>query len=174
MPCHRPTRREPGYDSLHWIVRGELAVGGCYVAAESERLMAEGITALLNLQHEHERPPAPAEVRERFTWRRIPLPDHEPPALAALDEAVRQLARWRREGQRTLVHCWEGQGRSPLVAMAYLVAVHGCRLTHAIAHVQRMRPHADPNVAQLKRLCEYVERLLAAQAQGTWPGVPIE
>ena len=56
-----------------------------------------------------------------------------------LPDAVNALARLLSSGQTVYLHCNAGQGRSPLVAMAYLYWCQGLSFQDAVKHVRERR-----------------------------------
>lgn len=151
---------------LSEILPAHLYLGAGPGVAHVDELRAQGVTAVLSCIHASDPYQVPLAVRQAFHWHQVPIVDSHfggVPTVDHLIEAVAQLSAWRRAGEVLYVHCFAGQGRSPTVAMAYLVAGHRepgwretSRLTAAIAHVRHQRPAADPNVHQLRVLCDYV------------------
>lgn len=154
--------------SMDCIVEGELYLGAFPHPHHIPQLKQAGIEAVLSMVDAQDPDPVSQEVREAFAWAQVPMRDSYlggVPRVEDLADAIAVLRSWRRQGVRRIyLHCLLGQGRSPLVAMAYLV--HGrdggqkMRLTRAIAHVANQRPEADPNVQQLRVLTEYIEKAL--------------
>ncbi|MBI3802764.1 MAG: dual specificity protein phosphatase family protein [Nitrospirae bacterium] len=141
-----------------------LALGGCPSGADPELLIQEGIGAILSLQqHPVEGPPLSAGAR--LVWANVPIEDGGDggwdgvPTVEGLAAAVEQIRGWHQEGRRVYLHCRQGIGRAPTVAMAYLTLVRGMHLAHAIARVVERRPMSDPSVYQLGVLTEYVRRV---------------
>lgn len=153
----------PGWDAD--FVSPMVAVGAAPMTLDVDRLRRSGIGAILNVQEEQE-DTVPAAVREAFDWVRIPTRDSffgGVPTVEWLDRCVEQIHTWVRQGKKVYVHCKMGQGRSPLVCMAYLVKYGGAdsrggmRLSKAISQVVKSHARGDPNVHQLGVLCQYVK-----------------
>ena len=152
------------------VLPDHLWVGPAPGPEDLAELEVLGITAVLSVIHPTDGYDLPASIRQRFTCDRLPIVDAlrgGVPTVEDLANGVEILRRWRREGHRIYLHCLEGKGRSPLVAMAYLVVGNNeernsrkHRLTSVIAHVKRARPIADPNIFQIKVLCDYVVHAL--------------
>ena len=74
-------------------------------------------------------------------YRKVPIEDMKPIPPELLAEALDCLESMHRDGQRVLVFCNQGTGRSPSVAIAYLC----CRLHYsfgqAVETVAAKRPH---------------------------------
>lgn len=150
------------------ILPGHLYLGPFPDASICSELEDRGVNAVLSIIHPTDELVIPSALKERFAWNNVAIKDSffkGVPSVAQLGQAVEILKTWRREGRVIYIHCREGRGRSPLVAMAYLVmgneeepAPREHRLSYAIFRVKKSRPIADPNVHQLLNLCKYVEQ----------------
>jgi protein-tyrosine phosphatase len=106
-----------------------------------------------------------AEREDRFSGSppertlRLRVPDFHAPTLAQLSEGVAFIASAHADGLPVLVHCHAGVGRAPLMAAAYLVAVHDMSYRTALAHLRAARPIIAPNLRQIARLREYEKRV---------------
>lgn len=95
-----------------------------------------------------------------FEWHHLPIADFGTPG-AAFEEAWRssgpRLRRTLREGQRVVLHCLGGRGRSGTVAARLLVEL-GVEPDEAIRMVRAARPGAIESEAQAAhvRLCRPV------------------
>lgn len=146
-----------------WVLPGKLAVGA---APSREEDIAElnrmGVTAVLTLQEQvyEEIQPHPVIQNGDFKWGRMPIKDSFSggvPTPDQLGKAVWRLHHWLESGEVVLVHCNLGNGRAPLVCMAYLVVHRSLRMTEAIAQVKRARRSANPNVEQLMAMGRYLK-----------------
>lgn len=82
--------------------------------------------AVVNMQAEYAGPlDAYAALHPPITQLRIAVTDHEDPTLEQLEEAIAFIAARRARGERVLVHCKGGHGRSAAVAMAWLMTNEG-------------------------------------------------
>ena len=100
------------------------------IAGHVRALHADGVRAVINLQAEYAGPAAAYAVHN-ITQLRIPVVDHTEPTVEQLEEAVSFIALHRARGERVLVHCKGGHGRSAAVALAWLMSEGGGRLTPA-------------------------------------------
>ncbi|WP_370650107.1 dual specificity protein phosphatase family protein [Oscillochloris sp. ZM17-4] len=129
-----------------------LFVGGQFHQSQWPELYQIGIRAVLNLQAEREdRFSGPPPVRSL----RLLVPDFHAPTITQISEGVAFIAAAHAERLPVLVHCHAGVGRAPLIAAAYLVAVHDMHYRSAIAHLRAARPIIAPNPRQIARLREY-------------------
>lgn len=69
-------------------------------------------------------------------FRRLPIPDFGVPSLEELYDAVKWLVDRVKCGQKVLIHCLGGRGRSGTVAAAYLV-FKGFNADEAISYVRK-------------------------------------
>jgi len=83
------------------------------------------------------------------------------PKLEWLAEQVEWIARQRRAGRTTYVHCLNGMSRAPTVVTAYLMAKHGLTRDLALKRLREVRS-VRPNPAFMDLLADW-ERALKAQ-----------
>jgi atypical dual specificity phosphatase len=133
-----------------------LFVGSCPTRTDDiDHLKADyGITAILNLQTGHDfdyydldwgRIEAHCQ-KLGIEVRRIPVRDFEGLDLKQkLSQCVRALDELLGGGHMVYTHCNIGMGRSPSVAIGYLVWSQGWNLEDAIEHVTRCRS-CSPNL----------------------------
>ncbi len=140
----------PGVEGRLWLC-GKHAVGPDHEAALAE----VGATSIVCLTQA-------GELDDRFpdylAWLRSapanavwhPIHDLHAPSLEATDDLVAVVVERLRAGERVIVHCAAGIGRSGTVAVCILVAL-GVALDEALATVAAHRPMAGPEVgAQLE------------------------
>lgn len=137
-----------------WIRSGRLAIGGFPRAAEHwQSLEACGIQRVFSCCHSSEGPWSPPS---HWPARQLALPDHRvaaPLEEPLLREALALLEELYQQGSGALyLHCWAGQERSPLMAVALLCRSEGMPLLDALALVRRSHPQARPILAQLALL----------------------
>jgi atypical dual specificity phosphatase len=133
-----------------------LFIGSCPTSADDiNRLKTDyGVTAILNLQTDHDLDywdlnwkPLQARCDElRIELRRIPIRDFDGMDLRMkLPQCVETVDSLLRSGHSVYIHCNIGTGRSPNVALAYLVWCEGWKLHHAVEHVTNCRS-CSPNI----------------------------
>ena len=139
---------------VDWVLVQELAVGPAPRAERHlERLVAEGVRAVLSLCSEAEAPPPPG-LAARFECRRLVLPDHRVerlPELAELEQALAALAELLATGP-VYVHCVAAMERSPLVCLAWLVRRQGLTPQRALDYLMQVHPGTNPLPGQLALL----------------------
>jgi protein-tyrosine phosphatase len=120
-----------------------------------ERLRRESaITAVLNLQTDEDmrsvnlnwQPLATHYLASGINVLRLPMKEEQIELREKLPECVRTLSALIAGGRRVYLHCTEGIGRSPTVAIGYLHWSLGWEFDAAVAHVKQARqcsPHLE-------------------------------
>jgi hypothetical protein len=105
-----------------------------------------------------------APLRCRSGYRSLPLLDAAAPAQERLREAAGWVADAVESGP-VYVHCALGHGRSGTVVIAYLVSAGLVgTVEEGVQLLRSLRRGAEPNPAQLRRLCEFQKRTLTDAA----------
>lgn len=138
--------------NLSWITP-QLAVGGRIHPGDIPRLAAIGVTAVVDTRAEHVDDQA-ALAAHGIQLLHLPTPDTYPLTIEELCAGAAWITRRIASGNRVLVHCEHGVGRSVLLTAAALV-VGGMSADEAIRLVQSQRWQAAPNHRQLARLQEF-------------------
>ncbi len=149
--------------NLDWITP-HLAVGGRILPEDIARLAGTGVTRVVDTRAEHKDDEA-ALGKEHIRLLYLPTPDTQPLSVAQLTEGANWVNEQIADGQRVLIHCEHGVGRSVLLTAASLVAA-GMNAHDAVSLIQRKRWQAAPNHRQMRRLQEF-ERTLRARSQET-------
>lgn len=116
------------------LVTDQIVAAGLTITPDRWRELSEElkVTAVVNLRGEYQDvfgPPMP----QAYLW--LPVTDHTDPSIEQLLTAVQFIDRAVQSGQKVLVHCKMGIGRSPTVAAAYLVWT-GLSVSDAIQKVE--------------------------------------
>jgi protein tyrosine phosphatase (PTP) superfamily phosphohydrolase (DUF442 family) len=146
--------------NMSWITP-QLAVGGRIHSEDIVRLAKLGVTRVVDTRSEH-RDDRDALAAHGIEMLYLPTPDTYPLTLEQLAEGTEWIVEQIAHGERVLVHCEHGVGRSVLLTAAALVA-GGMRAQDAIKLVQAGRWQAAPNHMQMVRLQEF-ERMVRAPA----------
>ena len=160
-PVHPPTTPMSPRPSIlpqpfSWIRSGRLAIGAFPSQPHHwSALETCGIQRVFSCCHSSE---GAWEPPPHWQSRQLPLPDHR--STEALNEtqlrqAIHQLTELYSQPQGSLyLHCWAGQERSPLLAVALLCRSESMHVLEALALVRRCHPQAQPIMAQLALLEE--------------------
>jgi protein-tyrosine phosphatase len=140
--------------NLTWI-ESDFAVGGSFCAKQLKTLAGE-----LQIRHVVD---ARAEARDDqralgqhgLELFHCPALDHHAHSLAELESAVSWVLERLRRGERVLVHCEHGIGRSVLIALCVLVRTGAHAPEQASRRVKERRPCASPSPLQLERFVQF-------------------
>ena len=132
--------------NLSWITP-ELAVGGSFPAEGAEELARVlGVTAVVDLRAEACDDEAVLR-RHGLTLLHLPTEDHCAVSEAMLAEGVAFVSDRLDAGERVLIHCEHGIGRSALLALCVLVA-RGRSPMEALELAKDRRDLVSPSPAQ--------------------------
>ena len=148
--------------NMSWITP-HLAVGGRVLPSDIPRLARTGITRVVDTRSE-KMDDAKALAREGIELLYLPAPDTYPLAVEQLREGARWINEQIAQGEKVLVHCEHGVGRSVLLTASALVA-GGMSAHDAIDLVQSKRWQAAPNHRQIVRLQEFEREIHQAPAR---------
>lgn len=147
--------------NMSWVTPS-LAVGGRILPADMRRLAASGVTRVVDTRSEHkDDETALGKVGIELLY--LPTPDTYPLSVEQLQRGADWVNTQITNGQKVLIHCEHGVGRSVLLTAAALVE-QGMGAHDAITLVQRRRWQAAPNHRQMQRLQEF-ERFTHANGQ---------
>ena len=145
----------------HCPGRNRIGAAGCQwkrnLRNDLRDLTAWGASAVLTLVEDSEFahlgvPEFAAEIRRtRLAWYHMAIPDMSTPGKTFDEAWARDGARIfgsLRAGERVLVHCAGGLGRSGMIAAKLLTAL-GATANHAVDAVRRARPGAIETDGQL-------------------------
>lgn len=147
--------------NMSWITP-QLAVGGRIHPDDIPRLAAIGVTRVVDTRSEY-CDDASALAAHGIAFLYLPTPDTQPMTLEQLREGTTWITMQIAAGERVLVHCEHGVGRSVLLTAAALVA-GGMSAQDAIHLVQAKRWQAAPNHRQMVRLQEFERAIRASGA----------
>ncbi|HEY7848574.1 MAG TPA: dual specificity protein phosphatase [Ktedonobacterales bacterium] len=147
--------------NMSWVTP-QLAVGGRVRPADIGRLARSGVTRVVDTRAEHKDDEA-ALAAEGIQLLYLPTPDTRPLSLEDLRRGAEWINQQMAAGERVLIHCEHGVGRSVLLTAAALVA-GGMSAHDAVALVQRRRWQAAPNHRQIVRLQAFEREMRSAQA----------
>jgi protein-tyrosine phosphatase len=149
------------YDNAHRIITGlprlnrsqitaHLFLGSQYNLLGLRKLKALGITAIVNMRVHNTYSDA---VHESIKYLHLPTVDNTPPPLDVLIKGADFIDNEIKNGGMVYVHCRQGLGRGPTMAIAYLIKT-GLSFADAYAMVRRVRVFINPRPGQIERLKE--------------------
>jgi polymorphic toxin system DSP-PTPase phosphatase-like protein len=142
---------QPDFD---WLTES-LAVGGCFPVERAADLMrSHGIRAVVDLRGEDR----DDEGRLRsagIDFLHLPTPDLEPATLQMLDRGVEFARPYLGRGERVLIHCQHGIGRSPLLALCVMVD-QGWEPLDALIHAKDARALISPSRSQYEGWAQWL------------------
>jgi len=131
-------------------ITADLFLGGQYNLRGLRRLKAIGITAIVNMRETSIYP----EARyQGFQYLHLPTVDNTPPTLEDLLKGARFIEQQVKNKGKVYIHCRQGLGRGPSMAIAYLLKTD-LTYTDALALVKKVRPFIQPRPSQIARLKE--------------------
>jgi protein tyrosine phosphatase (PTP) superfamily phosphohydrolase (DUF442 family) len=146
--------------NMSWVTP-HLAVGGRIRPEDIGRLARSGVTRVVDTRSEYQDDEA-ALAAEGIHLLYLPTPDTQPLSLADLRRGADWVNQQLASGERVLIHCEHGVGRSVLLTAAALVA-GGMSAREAVELVQRRRWQAAPNHRQIVRLQAFEREMRGAQ-----------
>ncbi len=136
-----------GFDyDFHWLT-DHLAVGGCPpVEQVADLATSYCIGAVIDLREE-DCDDEPLLRGAGIDFLHLPTTDQMSPDQAMLERGVEFARDHIGRGNRVLIHCQGGIGRSPLLALCVLVEL-GFEPLEALAHAKDCREAVSPSFAQ--------------------------
>jgi protein-tyrosine phosphatase len=151
---------------LHFIAPG-LAVGACYPMDAAARLAAEhGISRVVDVRVEACDDEAILQLHG-IQLLHLPTEDTRAVSQRMLRDGAAFVSAALDAGERVLVHCQYGIGRSALVALCALVH-RGVPPLVALETAKRARPVISPSPDQLGALRQFAAWIRAERGYG-WP-----
>ncbi|MDF2430532.1 MAG: hypothetical protein JWP44_163 [Mucilaginibacter sp.] len=149
------------YDNIHRVITGmpqlkrcqitaHLFLGSQYNLVGLEKLKALGVTAIVNMRMHDTYEEA---VYEGIKYLHLPTVDNTPPPMDILMKGADFVDEEIKNKGIVYVHCRQGLGRGPTMAMAYLIKI-GMTYEDAYKMVRKVRVFINPRPGQIKRLKE--------------------
>ena len=149
------------YDNIYRIISGvprlkrskvtdHLFLGSQYNLIGLKKLKALGVTAIVNMRMHNTYDDA---VHEGIKYLHLPTIDNTPPPLDVLIKGADFIDKEIKNGGIVYVHCRQGLGRGPTMAMAYLIKT-GLTYKEAYALVRKVRVFINPRPGQIAKLKE--------------------
>ena len=145
-------------------ITANLFLGSQYNLIGLKKLKALGITAIVNMRIHSVYTEA---QHEGIKYMHLPTVDNTPPGLDILQKGASFIDDEIKRGGKVYVHCRQGLGRGPTMAIAYLIKA-GATFDDAFALVKRVRAFINPRPGQIQQLKE-LERVCRKEDNNT-PG----
>lgn len=130
----------------------KLFVGGQPAEHFWSELQDWGVCAVVNMRGEYNYSEIVDPLDLPLEFLHLPTTDNEAPALEHLNQGVDFIRRHiKDQGEGVYIHCWEGLGRGPTMAAAYLIST-GLTLDEAWEKIRKVRPFIRPTDVQIKQL----------------------
>jgi protein-tyrosine phosphatase len=140
--------------NLTWLTP-HLAVGGSFPSRRAEHLASIlAIRAVVDLRTEARDDEAVLR-RHGITFLHLPTDDHRAVSQRMLRDGLAFVSRHLDRGERVLVHCEHGIGRSATLALCVLVA-GGMAPLDALELAKNKRPLVSPSPAQFEAWTEWL------------------
>jgi hypothetical protein len=140
---------------LHWLTE-EVALGGSFpIDRASDLARAHGIGAVIDLRSEA-CDDAAALRSAGIELLHLPTPDLLAAGTQMLDRGVAFVRRHIERGDKVLIHCQHGIGRSPLLALCVLVD-QGWEPLDALVHAKNRREAVSLSRAQYDGWAAWLE-----------------
>lgn len=149
------------YDNIHRVIAGvprlkrsqitaHLFLGSQYNLLGLSKLRALGVTAIVNMREHADYDDA---AHEGIKYLHLPTPDNTPPPLEVLLKGAQFMDDEIKNGGTVYVHCRQGLGRGPTMAMAYLIK-KGMTYDDAYKTIRKVRIFINPRASQIEKLKE--------------------
>lgn len=139
---------------LHWLT-DNLAIGGCFPMDRAGELARDhGIGAIIDLRGED------CDDEERLqaagiAFLHLPTPDLEPASAQMIERGVHFACEHIGKGEKVLIHCQHGIGRSALLSLCVLVE-QGWEPLDALARAKNIREAVSPSRSQYQGWADWL------------------
>jgi len=138
--------------NFSWVHEG-LAIGGSFPASAIAKLAQAGVRHVLDTRDRSSDDLATL-LAQGIDFLHVPIPDKEAATQAALQRGIQWAMVRLQRGDKVLVHCEHGMGRSVLLGLCLLVRL-GAQPTDALIQLKQARPAASPSPRQLEAFIEW-------------------
>lgn len=142
------------------LILPNLYLGGQYGLKALSSFHKWGITAVVNMRmHSIHKDVSSTTLRIL----NLPTPDFYAPTQKQLERGVFFITEELAKGGSVYIHCRQGEGRGPTMAIAYLMST-GLTLEHALQLVKKVRTFINPTQHQLIALQRFETYLLEEES----------
>ncbi|XP_071501196.1 dual specificity protein phosphatase 14-like [Diadema antillarum] len=147
------------HSTFHHIseITGSLFLTSAYGVNSPTALRAKGITCIINITLSFQ---SPTPKMRDMEFVRIAVDDIPTAQLGVhFDRIADKIHAVKKNGGKTVVHCYAGRSRSASAVIAYLMKYEHMSLKQAHSHVRSRRAVIRPNPGFWKQLITYEHRL---------------
>jgi hypothetical protein len=130
------------------LITPQLYVGGQYSKRSVDDLERLGVTGIVNMRM-HSVHKDIKGLHMRIC--NLPTPDLHAPTQENLQKGIEFIKKEIAKGGKVYIHCRQGEGRGPTMAIAYLIST-GLTYDDAFSLVQRVRTFIRPTRSQIETL----------------------
>lgn len=154
--AHSQSNPATSHGDISWLT-DELAVSGCFpMESVAQLARTHRIRAVVDLREEDcDDQEALATAGLRFLH--LPTPDLHPASPEMLERGVAFAREHIERGERVLIHCQHGIGRSPLLALCVMVD-RGWQPLEALEQAKERRMCVSPSEAQYRGWAAWLDR----------------
>lgn len=135
----------------------KIFVGGQPALHFWVKLSSWGVGAVVNMRGEYNYATKVDPLSLPLVFLHLPTVDNEAPSLLHLQQGVDFIREHiKTTGEGVYIHCWEGLGRGPTMAVAYLVST-GLTPNQAWEKVRATRPFIRPTAVQQAQIQTFAE-----------------
>jgi len=131
-------------------ITANLFLGGQYNLRGLQKLKEMKITAIVNMRISSVHKEADYVG---LKYLHLPTPDQTPPSIESLAKGAEFVENEIKNGGKVYIHCRQGQGRGPSMAIAYLLKI-GLTFDDALKLIKKVRTFIRPTSEQIIRLKE--------------------
>lgn len=129
----------------------QIFVGGQPALSFWSKLDDWGVGAVVNMRGEYDYSAKINPLNLPLEFLHLPTVDNEAPQLIHLEQGVDFIREQIKKGRGVYIHCWEGLGRGPTMAAAYLVS-EGMSPGEAWEKIRETRPFIRPTEVQQEQI----------------------
>lgn len=160
-PSHPPGSPEPILD-LNWVTSA-LAVGARWPMEHVAHVARLGVRAVVDVREE-ERDDEALLVRHGLGLLHLPTPDTRAIPLPLIHRGVRWVGERLDRGEKVLIHCQHGVGRSALLTVCVLVS-RGEAPLEALERAKAARWQVSPSPEQLQAFLQFAAECRAREGR---------
>lgn len=132
----------------------KIFVGGQPATSFWPKLAGWGVTGVINMRSEYSYSAKIDPLDLPLTFLQLPTEDNTAPSLIHLEQGVDFIQEHIKQDGGVYIHCWEGLGRGPTMAAAYLVST-GKTPDEAWEKIRETRPFIRPTEIQREQLKQF-------------------